>query len=79
MIWLSGSHPDKDQESEMLWIKSFTASTAGCRMVQLCGGKGICHYQGSPPLPKQSAITEAVHHYQGNLPLQRWATMPRQF
>ncbi|KAL0598425.1 putative uncharacterized protein CCDC28A-AS1 [Plecturocebus cupreus] len=44
LIWLSGSHPHKDQQSEALWIESFTASMAGPRAVQLCGGKGICHY-----------------------------------
>ncbi|KAL0605199.1 hypothetical protein AAY473_027199 [Plecturocebus cupreus] len=72
VIWMGGwdpptltktTNPHKDHQSETLWIVSFTASTAGPGMVQLCWGKGICHYRGSPPLPRQSATTEAVCHY----------------
>nr|XP_021524500.1 coagulation factor VIII [Aotus nancymaae] len=50
-------------------LLSFTASAAGPRTVQHGGGKGVSHYQGSPPLPRQSAITEVVHHHQGSPPL----------
>ncbi|KAL0598591.1 hypothetical protein AAY473_031087 [Plecturocebus cupreus] len=71
VIWLSGSHPYKDQQSEMLGIESFAASIAGPRMVQFCWGKGVRHYRGSPPLPRQSTTTEAVHHYRGSPPLPR--------
>ena len=41
LVW---PHPYKDQQSEMLWTDSFTASTDGPRTVRLCWGKGICHY-----------------------------------
>ncbi|KAL0619327.1 LOW QUALITY PROTEIN: UPF0764 protein C16orf89 [Plecturocebus cupreus] len=75
VILLGQSHPNKDKESETLWIESFTASIAGPGTVQLCRGKGVHHYQGSPPLPRQSAITEAVRHYQGNPPLPRQSTI----
>ncbi|KAL0625609.1 Zinc finger protein [Plecturocebus cupreus] len=44
VIWLSQSHSHKDQQSETLWIESFTASTAGPGTVPLCWGKGDCHY-----------------------------------
>ena len=71
VIWLGRSNPHKEQQSETLWIESFTASPARPRTVQLCGGKGIHHYQGSLPLPRQSIITKAVRHYQGSTPLQR--------
>ena len=61
VIWLSGSHPHKDQQSETLWIKSFTASVAGPGKALAVGGT-VCHYQGSPPLLlRQSATTKAVH------------------
>ncbi|KAL0601487.1 LOW QUALITY PROTEIN: hypothetical protein AAY473_027681 [Plecturocebus cupreus] len=44
VVWLGGSHHHKDQQSEMLWIDSFTASAAGPWTVELCWGKGVRHY-----------------------------------
>ncbi|KAL0622227.1 hypothetical protein AAY473_005815 [Plecturocebus cupreus] len=69
VIRLCRSHPTKKQQSEMLWIESFTASTAKPGMVQLCGGgastitEAVHHYEDSPPLLRQPAITEAACHY----------------
>ena len=65
----------------MLWIESFTASTAEPWVVQLCGGEAsaiteaVHHYRGSLPLLRQPAIAEATHHYRESLPLQRWVNI----
>ena len=81
LIWFSRSHPYKDQQFEMLWIESFTASTAEPGMVQLCWGgasaitEAFHPYGGSPPLLMQPAIAEATCHNRESLPLQRWATI----
>ena len=65
----------------MLWVESFTASTAESRMVQLCGGgestitEALHPYGGSLALLRQPAISKAVHHYRESPQLQKWATI----
>ena len=67
----------------MLWIESFTASTAEPRTVQLCGGgvsaitEAVHHYAGSLPLLRQPAIAKAARHHRESLPLQRWAAIAK--
>ena len=65
----------------MLWVESFTASTAEPGMVRLCGGgasaitSALHPYKGSPPLLMQPVIAKVTRHYRESPSLQRWATI----